>query len=251
MAPPVTITPAIYGALLAAFRTGASAGAAASAAGCTREIAVKAWRGHYASTYAWAPAIEAVIAGTAHEPILPKVWPPPKVQPLAVVRPIRDPSAPTLTVSPPTDADGILMLPEDTGEAQAQLLADLRNVVYARFVSSSQADPDFSAFNSWLAKAMRKHAEMLSTGQVDLTVEALEQAGRLALMAATIREKEISAVERLIALEKKWNPPKPSATVRMSHDEAKKRAAAEVARWRAALERKAATLPAPDKAVDG
>lgn len=251
MGRPVTITPTLYAALLRAFRGGLSITAAAADTGVTREIAGKAWRGVYHAAYSWAPAIQDVVNGTVREPVLPAIWPPPsRLHTLPVVRPIRDQSSTALYVAPPTDQTDIPMLPEDPVEAQAQLLADLRNVVYSRFVSSGHADRDFSAFNAWLAKAMRTHAEMMSTSEDGLSVDSLEQAGRLALMAATIREKEISAVERLIAIEKKWNPEKPGKASKMSADEAKKRAAAEVSRWRAVLERKGSAQP-PDKAADG
>lgn len=253
MGRPSTLTPATYAALLHAYRNGGKSVShenVSKAVGCSRDIANRVYQGHYASAFAWAPAIRDVLSGAIPEPVMPRIWPPPQVapmppRPLAVVRPITEkPKPPPVTAepiptasiaAPPPQDPATVTLPEDAGQAQAQLLADLRNAVYARFTSSAEAAPDFDAFNRWLAGAMRSYAELMSSGRVELGPDALEQAGRLALMAATIREKDAQAVERLIGLEKKWNPPpkdKPAANKSApTPDEAKRKFAQQAARW--------------------
>lgn len=259
-----TITPSTYAALLTAFSSGKPERKAAEAAGVTRTVARYAYLGEYAKYYEWAPAIRDVVDGKVAKPVMPKVWPPPgapaRIEPsedakpmavipnvLQLVRPAgvrtlpRDPNGPKPNLPAPSLEESMSApLPTDPAEAQAELLARLRVGLGARFLALNDAGPKFDAYMRWLASAMLAYAESMSGPNVSVGLNDLLNAAQIGGMFGQILDKSAQSLERIVALEKKLNPQKPSEKTRMTKEEAERKAAEAAARWGQALTRKAA-----------
>ena len=237
----LTMTPDMYSAILHAYTAGGESItdlAAARAAGCSRDIARKAYLGHYSRHFAWAPAIRDVVEGAIPAPIMPKVWPPPSLRApprktvppddvdaidlkpipnvLQLVRPAgvrtlpRDPNGPRPNLPAPSLEEAMSApLPSDPAEAQAELLARLRVGLGARFLALNDAGPKFVAFMRWLASAMLAYAESMSGPNVVVGLNDLLNAAQIGGMFGQILDKSAQSLERIVALEKKLNPPPP------------------------------------------
>lgn len=255
MPPAPSITPSVYSALLHAYRTGGDGltdRVAGGLAGCSREVARKAYTGHYAKALPWAPAIRDVVAGIIAEPVMPRVWPPPPVRPkpaapdalppsLAIVRPLRpakepaDKPRPGLSAPPersaePQDVDASA----DPATAGLAAMALHRGALTGRARAIARSGPYFDAYFEWLVKGMVRYAESMSGPDAVVSLGDLLDAAQIAGIVAGTMDKIGAALERVVAAERKLNPPTskpPTDKPAPTPDESKRRLQKQAARW--------------------
>jgi hypothetical protein len=210
---PSTLTPDTYAALLHAYRNGgksASHETVSKAVGCSRDMANRVYQGHYASVFAWAPAIRDVVAGLIPAPTMPRVWPPPTLRlapqseaPIATVRPIE--SAPAASsrshraqVNLPESATGPL------AEGGLDALAEYRRTLAGRVRALARAGPDIDQALCIVASAVRQYAESIAA--VGVTARDLtEIAAAIKVLNAAAAETG-TQLERMLDAEKRLAP---------------------------------------------
>lgn len=216
---PTTFIPAIYAALLVAFRNGASVREAASAAGCSTQIAHRALTGAYAAQFAWAPAIRDVLSGAIQTPKMPAVWPPPtmpklepaKPQPrLSVVRkePTTDkPTGPEPDpLAPPPARDASETTIVSTGNDGLDALAEYRQSLTQRARAMASAGHDLDRVVKWLTAALVEFAESMSKKGASVALNDLTSMAQAIGLVASSMDKFGAALERAVAAESKLKP---------------------------------------------
>lgn len=248
---PPSITPATYTALVAAFgkRPGNIARAAADA-GVNRNTARKAWTGGYVAQFSWAPAISAVLDGTAPLPVFP-IAPEsdaaPRRSPPVPIRALPDRTTvvlerprPNLRKPSPVAATPAFSPDERPAErdprtaAQNRALADVRRLLSARVESMARQGPAFDAYMEWLMNAAMSYAESMSDG-AHVTLRDLMDAAQVGGMIASVWDRFAQSTERAVATERKLNPPPPASretnTTQMGSDELKQKLGLLMTRW--------------------